>query len=87
VLRAADEDIAAVEAEIAKWKASSRERLKVRLADLFDEIEDGTICEKASKTVAKLEAKLRKSLEEEYEKKLAEATKKIAAELEEKLII
>ncbi len=48
-MKPVEEDISKVEAEIAKWKESSRERLRDRLAGLFIEIDDGAVCEKAAK--------------------------------------
>ncbi len=49
VLKPVNEDISKVEAEIAKWKASSRERLRDRLIALFIEIDDGAVYQQAQK--------------------------------------
>lgn len=80
-MKPVDEDISKAEAEIAKWKESSRERLRDRLAGLFIEIEDGVVCEKAAKLHDKVEAEIRTRLDAEYQKKLAEAKIKIEAEI------
>jgi hypothetical protein len=91
--KALDEEIAAVEAQIAHAKAGSKQRQRERLAELVSELDDGLICELAAKKNAKLEAeitakvgaKLQKHFEAEFAAKMKEHREQAAkknAELE-----
>ena len=63
--KALDDEIAAVEAQIAKAKTGSRERHIEQLAELMSEIEDGKIWSLAAKKQAKFEAELRAKIKTE----------------------
>ena len=74
-----DDEIAFVEAQIAKSKAGSIERQRQKLAELIQEVDNGKIWELGAIKNAKFEAEIRKKFKEELRKEIeAEYAAKIA---------